>query len=365
MRGARERSAAEARSWPAPVLTLGLALLPTACRSASPPSAATPALHSAAPAPGPAPGTPQPPATPPDPSAGPEPPRTALVRAAPGNPDGAPPPEFRPPAPPRSSLESVPGHVPRRRGSLPLRAWRSHVRIYSELPLDFERLANVAQWTRDRSLRWLADQPFETEPVEVYLCDRQDELRRLEDELPLPGARPLPRTSKGGYFHSQSTVLLLVEEGRNTEWLLAHEMFHSVFRHVAKANPPALNEGLAEVVPSWILFGGGPTPELARARYPDYEVVLAELVTNGRVPPLRDFVKLDADEFHRNRWASFSLAWSLARLLVESRDPVIRGRVPDLLRALHTDPWTAFCEVYDAEAVERAWRAELRSFAGP
>lgn len=274
-------------------------------------------------------------------------------------PDGAPPDQPHAPRPTLPALADAPASVRRERGSLPLRAWRTHVRIYSELELDFERLANVAQWTRDRSFRWLSQQDFETEPIEVYLCDREEELRRLEAELPLPGARPLARTSKGGYFHSQSAVLLLVEPDRSTEWLLSHEMFHSVFRSLATANPPTLNEGLAEVVPSWILYGDGPSPESGGATYPEYEAVLEQLAAAGRVPPLRELVSLSRDEFHRDRWTHFSLSWSLARFLVESDDPAVQGRVPALLAALHADPWMGFCEVYDAAEVERLWRASL------
>ena len=259
----------------------------------------------------------------------------------------------------RFAIDHAPPGVLRVRGSLPLRAWRSHVRIYSDLPLDCERLANVAQWTRDRSFRWLSDEPVETGPVEIFIAASEAELRRLERELPLPGARPLARTSKGGYFHSHLTILLVVEPGRNTEWLVSHEMFHSVFRTLAKSNPPALNEGLAEVVPSWILFGSGPTPQNAGATYPAYEQMLEEVVAGGRVPALADFLRMSRDEFHFNRWANFSLAWSLSRLLVESKDPEISGRLPELVGRLYADPWEAFCEVYDGAHVERAWRRSL------
>jgi hypothetical protein len=266
-------------------------------------------------------------------------------------PDSAPPAAARPAAPPAA--------VERARGGLPLVAWRNHVRIYSELALDFERLANVAQWTRDRSMRWLCEEPFETQPIQIFLCDREEELRRLEAELPLVGARALERTAKGGYFHAHAAILLLVEPERNVEWLVSHEMFHSVFRHLAAANPPALNEGLAEVVPSWILYADGPSPERAAATYPGYEAVLADLVARGAVPPLERLLSLTADEFHRDRWASFALSWSLARVLIESSDPAIAGRVPLLVRSLVGDPWEAFQRVYDAELVERRWHAAL------
>jgi hypothetical protein len=251
----------------------------------------------------------------------------------------------------------------RARGGLALRAWRNHVRIYSGLELDFERLANVAQWTRDRSLRWLAPEPFETQPIQIFLCDREEELRRLEAELPLPGSRSLERTAKGGYFHAHAVILLLVEEHRNLEWLVSHEMFHSVFRSVAAANPPALNEGLAEVVPSWILYGDGPSPVGARATYPSYEALLVELVASGSVPTLESLISASADEFHADRWRSFALSWSLARLLIESDDPAVAGRLPQLMRALVGDPWEAFCQVYDEELVERRWRQALGALA--
>ena len=254
---------------------------------------------------------------------------------------------------------AAPAGVPRERGGLALRAWRNHVRLYSELELDFERLANVAQWTRDRSLRWLAEEPFETQPIQIFLCDREDELRRLEAELPLPGSRALERTSKGGYFHAHAAILLVVEEGRNVEWLVSHEMFHSVFRSLAAANPPALNEGLAEVVPSWILYGDGLSPEGARATYPSYEAVLVEVVAGGSLPSLESLISASVDEFHADRWRSFALSWSLARLLIESDDPEIAGRVPALVRALVGDPWEAFRQVYDEELVERRWREAL------
>jgi hypothetical protein len=287
-------------------------------------------------------------------------PRPVAPVPSPAAPDSAPPStEVAAEAP----AAALPRGVMRVRGGLALRAWRNHVRIYSELELDFERLANVAQWTRDRSLRWLAAEPFETQPIQIFLCDREEELRRLEAELPLPGSRSLERTAKGGYFHAHAVILLLVEEQRNLEWLVSHEMFHSVFRAVAVANPPALNEGLAEVVPSWILYGDGPSPEGARATYPSYEALLADVVASDSVPALESLISASADEFHADRWRSFALAWSLARLLIESDDPEVAGRVPRLVRALVGDPWEAFCQVYDEGLVERRWREALGAMA--
>ena len=117
-------------------------------------------------------------------------------------------------------------------------------------------------------------------------------------------------------------------------------------------------------MPSWILYGDGATPADAGATYPSYEAVLCEVVAGGAVPSLESLVSASADEFHRDRWQGFALAWSLARLLIESDDPALAGRVPELLRALVGDPWEAFCGVYDEELVERRWREALEALAG-
>jgi hypothetical protein len=126
---------------------------------------------------------------------------------------------------------------------------------------------------------------------------------------------------------------------------------------VAARHPVALNEGLAAVLPSWILYGTSARPEDNFASYPDYEPVIARLVANGDVPSLEELVQWDSNRFHADRWASFSLAWCLAKMLVESNHPDVRAKLPRLIQHLGTGEtaWQDFCDVYDGELLERIW----------
>ena len=247
--------------------------------------------------------------------------------------------------------------VPATLGGIPLRAHNDFARIYSELELNFDHLGRIAVRTRLRVSAWLQVEPVRGRPVDVFLVGAPDELRRLEQELGLPSAGSWRQWANGGYFHSHRAMALVVAPGRSTEWLVSHEMWHSVFRDVAQRHPVALNEGLAEVLPSWILYGRTRRPEDNLATYRDYEPVLVKLVENGDVPPLEEFVQWDSDRFHTDRWASFSLAWCLGKMLVESRHPGLQGKLPRLIGHLGTNKttWQDFSDVYDAELLEQLW----------
>ena len=232
--------------------------------------------------------------------------------------------------------------------------------LYSSLDVPAERLAEVADRTREKVAGWIRTEA-DVETIDVFLCATPEELQRLEAERTDAPEASWRRHAGGGYYHESRTVLILVTPGLNLEWLVSHEMVHSVFRDVARSYPVALNEGLAEVLPSWVLFGETETPETNRATYDDYERVVARLVEQGRIPALEEFLRWSPDTFHADRWASFALSWSLTRFLIETEDPRLRARVPQLVCALGAggDPWVAFSSVYDAPLVEELWNASI------
>ena len=283
----------------------------------------------------------------------PEPPEPA------GEPDPAdtlPPAVREVPAPAPTAPPPVP-RAPASKAYLPLRAHNGVVRIYSELELPFGHYAHVAESTRERANEWLGVESSYYEPVDLFLLAGSRDLARLERILGLPAAGGWRQRANGGYYHLDRTIAMVVEPERDTAWLVSHEMWHSVFRDVARRHPVALNEGLAEVLPSWILYGSTGRPEENFATYPDYEPVLARLVAAGEVPPLEELIGWSSDRFHADRWASFSLAWCMAKMLMESPHPRVRDCLPRLMQHLGTNEtaWEDLCDVYDRELLEKLW----------
>ena len=262
-----------------------------------------------------------------------------------------------PPAPVESELRELHGYS--------LRAETEHFRLYGAFDANWTRLAEICDTTRARLRDWLDAPPtHEPDPVDLFLVREREEIRALEDAIGMMGRRnAVRRRSGGGYYHRHRTILLQLAPGKNLEWLVSHEACHSVFRKLTHHLPAAMNEGLAELIPAWILFAESePGPETVVYEYRAYADVCARLVREERVPELRTFFQQSFDRFQSDRWTNFALAWSLFRMLMTSREEGVTGKLPLLMAELEDDSpaWGDFARVYDVRVVEELWTSELR-----
>lgn len=264
--------------------------------------------------------------------------------------------------------EAAPGPAVPERAGLELRASSRNFRVFGHGARSWERLAETTERTRERMRSWLGLSTGDwAEPVDLLLCRDRTEVELTVRRLRLPRPQdPLRRKQRPpeGYY-STHRVIVLSAHARDMRWFVAHESCHPVFREATRATCPAINEGLAETLPSWILFSDAERPEDAGYTYLEYERHAATLVREGRVPSLEAFLELSSAEFQADRWTHFSLAWSLVRLLLTSTEEGVAGRLPGLVRALSEDesPWVTFARHYDAGRVEDLWRAELEGLA--
>lgn len=228
----------------------------------------------------------------------------------------------------------------------------------------YARLSEICEQTSLRVRDWL-DLPDPESPIDFFLVSEARHVTRLEEGLGLPDSatRGLPEEyAEGGYYHPWRTLVLRIRPEANLEWMVCHEACHPVFREFAGRNPSWLNEGLAETLPSWILFSDSASPEQAGYSYAAYQQFLKRLVAADALPSIGEFVTQSTREFHSDRWRGFSLAWSLVTLLLTSDHPDVRGRVPELVRGLATQPtlWEDFTAVYDPVLIERLWHDFVR-----
>lgn len=203
--------------------------------------------------------------------------------------------------------------------------------------------------------------------VDVFLVADSRRIVEIERSLGIvytedPAVRA--EAAGGGYFASFRTILLEVSEARsaNLEWFVSHEVCHVVLGERAGELPDVINEGLAELLPQWILWEKGRRrPESVRYLYPENAEICARLVREGNIPPLEQFIQLDRHGFHADRDNHFPLAWSLMRTLLCTWNEEVRGRVPTLLERRHEKGGSLenFERVYDLALVERLWKHDL------
>jgi hypothetical protein len=142
---------------------------------------------------------------------------------------------------------------------------------------------------------------------------------------------------------------------------------HLVFHEIVGRNVEIVNEGLAELIPYWILCGAPGTPETIDSGYELYDRRLAQAVLAREVPSFDAFLNVDERTFYDERanWLWYALSWKLSKVLVEDRDPLIHGRMRQFLDRLSTGMpvWPALRSVYDAQAIEAGWQAEIANVA--
>jgi hypothetical protein len=127
-----------------------------------------------------------------------------------------------------------------------------------------------------------------------------------------------------------------------------------------------VDEGLAEVLPDWLLFSKLDRPEDHVSTYPMYQSRCARAVGLGDAGSLSWLFSLDYWGFRDDRLdgLGYAASWALMKTLVESREPDIAGRMQELFTSLaqgNALP-AAIEQVYGLARIESLWRERMRSW---
>jgi hypothetical protein len=250
------------------------------------------------------------------------------------------------------------------------RSTSTNFEIASEQRIALDPLLGVAEATLARTREWLGVTGAPPAAgTTIYVTADAAGLLAIEREHGLDTPRsadPLDRRFRGRCF-ADAHVIVVPLDSTSLRWQVAHEVTHLVFHEIVGRNIEVVNEGLAELVPYWILCGAAGTPETIDSGYELYDRRLAQAALAREIPTFDAFLNVDEARFYDERanWLWYALSWKLSKVLVETRDPLIRGRFKEFLGALATGSPVipALRSVYDARAVESAWLSELGSVA--
>lgn len=248
-----------------------------------------------------------------------------------------------------------------------------HFEMWSEAEVPIRQLIGVAEDTRDRTRAWLGleddDETVtangELDRTRIYFVTSTASLHAIEARHGLTPERHAhrDRSFRGRCYAELGLIVILIGAESGLRWQVAHEVTHTVFHEIVGLNVEIVNEGLAELLPYWILRTEVGTPELLDAQYALYDRRVAQAVLARELPSFDVFVRVDTDRFYdpRARWLWYALSWKLAKVLVENPDPKNRGRYRRFLDQLGRGNavWPSLRAVYDVDAVETAWRDEI------
>lgn len=241
-----------------------------------------------------------------------------------------------------------------------------HVTISGTGRRDHDALLWIAEDAFVSTRAWLglpAATPADS--LNVRLVDDVEGLFALETERGLPSSREFFRTHAfhGRCYPSEGLVVLPDSIAIGLRWQLVHEIAHAVSAARMGACPTVLDEGLAELVPYWILGTDRPTPESLDCEYELYDRRLSAAVLAREVPTLERLLAVDDSTFHdpASGWLWYALSWKLVKVLVECDDPRIAGRFPRLIDGVASGSGLrdAFAGAYDLNAVESEWRRAI------
>jgi len=248
----------------------------------------------------------------------------------------------------------------------------AHFRILSDKSIDLKPYAWALEETRSKTLAWLSAQhrPNCRDPrVDVYICHDQDKVDELSQLMDYP-VRPWLRRFSGWRRKASeplAPIVITASPERRTDWDLSREVCHLLLEELSPGLALPLKEGLSEVIPYWVLDSRTERLAQSSARYPFMERACVEARTEGSLPALSRFFHIGRTEFGVEDSTDVALAWSLVRMLAESDDPRIAGRLATVVRASQRRSvgWKRFASAYDLELVDSMWRASLAAIERP
>jgi len=246
-----------------------------------------------------------------------------------------------------------------------------HVTISGSRRIDLDALSSTAEDAFASARAWLGlPRATEADALQVRLVDDVEDLFAIEAEHGLPSSREFfrARTFRGRCYPSAGLIVLPDSTEIGLRWQIVHEIAHVVVASRVGACPTVLDEGLAELVPYWILGSDRATPETLDCEYELYDRRLAAAALTRELPTFERLLAIDDATFHdpTNRWLWYAASWKLAKVMVESVDPRIRGRLPAVLDAVAAgrDLRRAVNDAYsDSSALEVEWRRAIQSVA--
>ncbi len=254
----------------------------------------------------------------------------------------------------------------------PSRLDTAHFRILSDKKIDLKHYAWVLEETRSRMLDWLSEKhrPNTRDPrVDVYICHEPptvDKLSQLMDYAVRPWLRRFTgwRRKRGAPL---APIAIMAAPARRTDWDLSREVCHLLLEELSPGLGLPLKEGISEVIPYWVLDSKTAALAESGARYPFMERACVEALADDEVPSLSQLFNTSHAKFGADDSPDVALSWSLVRLLLESRDPRIRGKLAAVVRGSQrrTFGWKRFASAYDIEVLEEQWRASLKTIERP
>ena len=245
-----------------------------------------------------------------------------------------------------------------------------HVTISGTSRRDHEALLWVAEDALASSRAWLGLPPATpAEALNVRFVADVEGLFAIEAERGWPSSREYFRTHAfhGRCYPAAGLVVLPDSAAISVRWQLVHEIAHAVNAARMGACPTVLDEGLAELVPYWILGTDRPTPESLDCEYELYDRRLSAAVLAREVPTLERLLTVDDPTFHdpASDWLWYALSWKLVKVLVESDDPRVTGRFQRLVDGVASGRGLrdAIADTYDVTAVESEWRRAILATA--
>ena len=241
---------------------------------------------------------------------------------------------------------------------------RDGLRLSADVALPLERLAD--QVVRDVAR---LEASFSAFPVArnlpalehlYFLADAAS----VDPLLEAHGAAPTAWAGRARTDVGIGAIFVVGDARRDHRRILAHELAHAVLAPKTRTRGTFVEEGLAEVLSDWLVFGGG-------GRFGDVRIdSLTRMRDAARAlrehrPKLASLVRLTDEEFHRadRRDDHYDLAWSFVHFLLTTDDPALAGRFGKFIGTLARgkprdaeDDWRRLAEVVDRKKLERAWR---------
>lgn len=258
---------------------------------------------------------------------------------------------------------------------------RDQLLFSSDVEAPLRQFAGVAIETRKRLRRvWGRRETgrFPENLTRFYFCrdeasladvERQHRYRRSSASSAGAGAARGARASmsRGGYYHRQGIAALIVAANEDARRDVSHELSHAVLREHVGSIVDLVNEGLATVVPPWILYTRDRLPGSTGIIDLNYARTIARAEAEGAVPALEELFRMGYWDFRAEPASRlhFALGWSFVDFLLGTEDPQFAGRFAEFLdRSVEArSSLKALRSVYGLEALEVAWRERHAAFA--
>ena len=178
-------------------------------------------------------------------------------------------------------------------------------RVFSDLPLDGSDLLRICEETYTRVSGWIEDAEGPRRPaVDVFLVAEGHEIALLERKLSVTSPVHPSIRAGGGYYERVRCILIQVSRhpAHGLPLILSHEVCHVALRDACGDLPAAVEEGLAELLPHWVLHGTAePDPARVDYRDPEHEATCAGLLQRDELPGVAQLLQLGGGFFQSHR----------------------------------------------------------------